>query len=165
MSQTPDTENIPQPDSAPDPADLAKRLARIERERQRVRPEDWQTLFRQMRTLLEQLSRHPFLKGDAEAEARLARMTSAADLEEFDRRVDHLAEYVMGKLAFNAAMKGEPVDPSQLHPTSTVQSRAMGAAAREAARYGPSGDDFDAPGDGDGDRPAPARPRRTVVRL
>lgn len=167
------------PPSEPDPsasteatlAALGKRLAAIDRERQRIRPEDWQTLFRQMRTLLDQLATHPFLRGDAEAELRLKRMMRAADMDEFDRRVDHLAAYVAGKLAYNAAIRGKEVDPSVLHPGSTPQARATGMAARASAQHGPSGDDFliqpDAAPDTQGgeDQPDPPRPRRSVLRL
>jgi hypothetical protein len=179
MSETPQPSSRPEANQT-DPAEqteatiaaLGRRLAELDRERQRVRPEDWTTLFRQMRVLLEQLAAHPFLRGDAEAEARLTRMMRASDLEAFDRGVDHLADYVAGKLAFNAAIRGKAVDPSALHPTSSVQTRATGMAARASAQHGPSGDDF-AIGDAAAPEPDPSRPespqpkppRRSMLRL
>jgi hypothetical protein len=182
MSDTDRTERDPQADPLVETeaviATLGRRLQEIERVRQMVRPEDWQTMFRQMGDVLGQLAAHPFLRGDAEAETRLTKMMRASDLEEFDRGVDHLADYVAGKLAFNAALKGKPVDPSALHPTSTAQSRATGMPARASAAHGPSGDDFmvDAPDVADeqtsdtgrdtgGETTVPDRPRRSVLRL
>ncbi len=141
---------------------LTEALARIDRERRRVRPEDWDTLFRQMRTAVQQLAAHPFLAGDAHAEMLLTRMAASPDLAEFDSRVDDLGEYVAGKLAFNAALRavrdGKEPDATALVP------RRFGATApgagRVVAQHGPSGSDFDLTGEG-----AMAQPRRGILRL
>lgn len=143
-------------------AALGEALQRIERERRRVRPEDWETLFRQMKTAIVQLGTHPFVAGDIHAEMLLARMAASADLEELDRRTDALGEYIAGKLAYNAALKavrqGQDPDPASLIP------RRFGATApgagRVVAQHGPSGSDFDLSGDG-----AAIQPRRGILRL
>jgi hypothetical protein len=143
-------------------AALAEALARIDRDRRRVRPEDWDTLFRQMRTAVQQLAAHPFLAGDAHGEMLLIRIAASPDLAEFDRRVDALGEYVAGKLAFNAALRavrdGKEPDATALLP------RRFGATApgagRVVAQNGPSGSDFDLTGEG-----AMAQPRRGILRL
>lgn len=141
---------------------LAEALARIDRDRRRVRPEDWDTLFRQMRTVLQHLATHPFLAGDAHAEMLLTRIAASPDLAEFDNRVDALGEYVAGKLAFNAALRavrdGKEPDATALVP------RRFGATApgagRVVAQHGPSGSDFDLTGEG-----AVTQPRRGILRL
>lgn len=141
---------------------LTDSLARIERERRRVRPEEWETLFRQMRSAMLELASHPFLAGDVHAEMLLSRMASAADLPDLDRRVDALGEYLAGKLAYNAALRavrdGKEPDPGVLMP------RRFGASApgagRVVAQHGPSGSDFDLSGES-----AAALPRRGILRL
>ena len=142
--------------------DLAVALAAVERERRRVRPSEWDTLFRQIQTLFIELGTHPFLAGDLHAEMLLARMGAASNLEEFDQRVTDLGDYVAGKLAYNAAIRaardGIEPDPADLLP------RRFGASApgagRVAAQFGPSGSDFAL-----ADDPAPARARRGILRL
>lgn len=141
---------------------LAEAIERIERERRRVRPEDWDTLFRQMRSAMLELASHPFLAGDVHAEMLLSRMAAAADLPELDRQVDALGEYIAGKLAYNAALRavrdGKEPDPAALMP------RRFGATApgagRVVAQHGPSGSDFDLSGES-----AAALPRRGILRL
>lgn len=146
-------------------AATARRIANLERERKRIRPEDWQTLFRQIRTLAGELVAHPFLKGDLEAEVRLDRMLLSADLEEFDRRVDDLAEYVRGKLAFNAAMealeRGDIAAATAPPPPAPPPPRPDAGLARMVGAQGPSGSDFDLGGPAGGDAPR----RRGVIRL
>lgn len=146
-------------------ADMARRIATIERERRRIRPEDWKTLFRQIRTLAQELIAHPFLKGDLEAEQRLDRMLTSADLEEFDRRVDDLGEYVRGKVAFNAAMdaleRGDTAAAAAAPPPVARPAPGASAVSRMAAAHGPSGSDFDLGGPAGGDAPR----RRGVLRL
>lgn len=142
--------------------DLGAAIERIERERRKVRPEDWDTLFRQMRAALEALGTHPFLAGDLHAEMLLSRMTAAADLEEFDKRVDALGDYVAGKLAYNATLKalreGREPDPAELQPRR-FGGTAPGAA-RVVAQFGPSGSDFELTGE-----PAGPKARRGILRL
>lgn len=142
--------------------DLGEAMARIERERRRVLPSDWDTLFRQMQTLFVELGTHPFLAGDAHAEMLLARMGAASDLEEFDRRVSALGEYVAGKLAYNAALRavreGREPDPADLIPRSFGASAP--GAGRVVAQVGPSGSDFAIASD-----PAPVEQRRSILRL
>lgn len=143
-------------------AALAEALQRIDRDRRRVRPEDWDTLFRQMKSAMVQLGTHPFIAGDIHAEILLARMAASADLEELDRRTDVLGEYIAGKLAYNAALRalrdGQEPDPASLIP------RRFGATApgagRVVAQHGLSGSDFDLSGDG-----AVPQPRRGILRL
>ena len=119
-------------------------LRRIERERKRVRPEDWATLFRQTERVLSDLVDHPFVKGDREAEIRLANIIYSADLEDMDRNVDRLAEYLIGKLEFNIKMRNRDAGqkderaPRYVAPASTTTE-----ATRAQARHGPSGSDFD----------------------
>lgn len=141
---------------------LAETMARIERERRRVRPEDWETLFRQLRSAMLELASHPFLAGDVHAEMLLSRLASATDLPDLDRRVDALGEYIAGKLAYNAALRavrdGKEPDAAALMP------RRFGATApgagRIVAQHGPSGSDFDLSGES-----AAALPRRGILRL
>lgn len=141
----------------------ARRLAEIERERRRIRPEDWDTLFRQIATMMQQLAAHPFIRGDLEAETRLEAMLGAPDMEAFDQATDRLAEYVEGKLAFNAALKAlEEGGPMPELPRLRSAGQATGQAVRAAASHGPSGSDFDL-GDG-ADAPQPLG-RRGVLRL
>lgn len=143
-------------------AELGRSIAAIERERRRVRPDDWDTLFRQMRDVLVQLSSHPFLAGDLHAEMLLSRLAGAADLPDLDARVDALGEYVAGKLAFQAALKaardGRAPDPADLLPRQ-FGGQAPGAG-RVLAQHGPSGSDFEISG---GDNTLP--PQRSVFRL
>ena len=136
-------------------------LDRIARERAKVRPEDWATLFRQMQTILRQLVAHPFVKGDREAELLVERILRSENLDEVDARTDVFAEYAMRKLDYiamlRAAQDGKPVD-TQRHVaprnTSSEVTRAEAAA-------GPSGDDF---GPGRDDTTSD-RPRRSLLRL
>jgi hypothetical protein len=142
--------------------ELGEAMSRIDRERRRVRPEDWDTLLRQIQTLFVELGTHPFLAGDAHAEMLLARMGAASDLEEFDRRVTDLGQYVAGKLAYNAALRalreGREPDPADLIPRSFGASAP--GAGRVVAQGGPSGSDFAIASD-----PAPAEQRRSILRL
>ncbi|WP_163850673.1 hypothetical protein [Pseudooceanicola aestuarii] len=127
---------------------LGRRLADAERERNRTRPEDWQTLFRQVATLATRLAEHPFIRGDAEAEQRVARMLRAPDLEIFDLRTDALAEYISGKLAFHAAMKAAAegkAQPDPDRPRLRQSAPSSSEATRMAAAFGPSGSDFALP--------------------
>lgn len=136
-------------------------LARIERERAKVRPEDWATLYRQMQSVLLQMANHPFVQGDMEAELLLERILRSENLDEVDARTDDFAQYAMRKLDYiamlRAAQDGKTV-PAQRHiaprNTSTEVTRA-------AAASGPSGDDF---GVGGADAAAD-RPRRSLLRL
>ncbi len=173
----------------------ARRIREIEREMRRVSRDDWDGLFRQMGTLLTTLAQHPFLRGDAEAEARLAEMFLAGDLEEFDRRTDRLAEYVYGKLDYNLALRAaaeaesqaeaaraeavraaqaagqdapDKPDPPAAAPAPRAQSpRGTQGTARRLMRSGPSGDDFDLgpDPDDDPDEPTETPPRRQRSRL
>ncbi len=106
-------------------AELAMRqieagLDRIARERAKVRPEDWATLFRQMQTILRQLVTHPFVKGDMEAELLVERILRSENLDEVDARTDIFAEYAMRKLDYigmlRAAQDGKPVDTQPCGP-------------------------------------------------
>jgi hypothetical protein len=135
-------------------------LVRIARERAKVRPEDWATLFRQMQALLQQLVTHSFVVGDMQAELLVERILRSETLEEVDARTDDLAEYVLRKAQYVAALKaakdGVSVDAPQhvaLRNTSSEVTRAEAAA-------GPSGDDF-----GIGGTATPDRPRRSLLRL
>lgn len=136
-------------------------LARIERERARVRPEDWATLFRQMQTLLLQLATHPFVKGDMEAELLVERILRSEDLDQVDQRTDEFADYALRKLSYIAMLKaaqdGAPVDaPQHVKPRNTTTE-----VTRAAAAAGPSGDDFPLGSTETGD----PRPRRSLLRL
>jgi hypothetical protein len=147
-------------------AELAMRsitvgLERIARERARVRPEDWATLFRQLKAVLLQLALHPFVKGDMQAELLVERILRSETLEEVDERVDDFADYAMRKQNYIAALKavaeGRPVEGQRhvaLRNTSSEVTRAASAS-------GPSGDDF-AIGDQGG---AADRSRRSLLRL
>jgi hypothetical protein len=141
---------------------LTEAMARIERERRRVRPEDWDTLFRQMRSAIQQLMSHPFLDGDTHAEMLMTRMAAAPDLAELDRRVDLLGEYIAGKLAYNAALRAvrDGTEPT----AADLIPRRFGASApgvgRVVAQHGPSGSDFDLNQDG-----TAVLPLRSTLRL
>ena len=136
-------------------------LARIERERARVRPEDWATLFRQMQTILLQLAKHPFVTGDMQAELLIERILRSDDLEQVDARTDEFAEYALRKLQYlaelKAAMEGKPVEA----PRHVAPRNSSSDVTRAAAAAGPSGDDFAA---GTEDASA-SRQRRSVLRL
>lgn len=144
---------------------LAERISRIERERNRVSRADWETLYRQISTLCHQLAESSFIRGDLEAESRLYAMLHASDLEEFDRRVDHLAEYVEAKLTHMAQLKA---DQTGTAPDEVPRLASRGLAApgltRMQSAAGPSGSDFilDTDSDAAGKRSAP---RRGVLRL
>jgi hypothetical protein len=136
-------------------------LARIARERARVRPEDWATLFRQIGTVLRQLATHPFVIGDMEAELLIDRVLRSETMAAVDERTDDLIDYVLRKADYVAALRaardGQPFDlPRHVAPrnTSSEVSRAEAAA-------GPSGDDF-LPGKAGSDQD---RPRRSLLRL
>lgn len=147
--------------------DLDQALRSIERERARVRPEDWQTLFRQLQTMLEDLVKQPFLVGDLEAEARLDAILMASDLPDLDAKVDHLAEYISGKLAYMAALseaEGGVQTPADVPYLAPTQSNAA-VVARVASSQGPSGSDFDLGGDADSAPETPSTGRRNVIRL
>lgn len=143
-------------------AELGIALARIERERARVRPEDWDTLFRQMARIMTELATHPFLAGDEHAEMLIGRAALSDDLEMFDARISELGEYVAGKLAYHEALKavreGREPDPALLVP------RRFGASApgagRAEAQAGPSGSDFEVTG-----KAEPVVVRREILRL
>jgi len=145
---------------------LQRRIDRIERERRRVGFADWSTLFRQIRTLCEQLAKTPFILGDLEAEMRLDQVLLAPDLEEFDRRVDHLAEYIEAKLAFNAAVKAEETGaPTEDAPRLRSRVPAAPGLSRMAAAAGPSGSDFDLDDPSNTAENGPSPRRRGVLRL
>lgn len=179
-----------EPQAPPDPdaiiAASARRIREIEREMRRVSRDDWDALFRQMGTLLTTLAQHPFLRGDAEAEARLAEMYLCTDLEEFDRRTDRLAEYVYGKLDYNLALRAaaeaearaqaaqaagedtpEPAETPAAPAPRAQAPRSTQGTARRLMRSGPSGDDFDLgpDPDEDPDEPTETPPRRQRSRL
>lgn len=143
-------------------AELGRSIAAIERERRRVRPGDWDTLFRQMTDVLRQLASHPFIAGDLHAEMLISRLAGAADLPDLDARVDALGEYVAGKLAFQAALKaardGREPDPADLLPRQ-FGAQAPGAG-RVIAQQGPSGSDFQITG-----QDTTNTPQRSVFRL
>ena len=136
-------------------------LARIARERARVRPEDWATLYRQLQSVLLQLATHGFVKGDIQAEMLIQRILRSENLEQVDSRTDDLAEYVLRKLnyiaALRAAQEGKPVEA--LHHVAPRNSATD--VTRAAAAAGPSGDDFVV----DGAEAGESRPRRSVLRL
>jgi hypothetical protein len=143
-------------------AELGRSIAAIERERRRVRPSDWDTLFRQMGDVLQHLASHPFIAGDLHAEMLIRRLAGAADLPDLDTRVDVLGEYIAGKLAFQAALiaarEGREPDPADLLPRQ-FGGQAPGAG-RALAQQGPSGSDFQIT---DNDKLPP--PQRSVFRL
>lgn len=145
---------------------LAERIARIERERRKVSREDWETLFRQISTLCRQLSESSFIRGDLEAENRLHAMMRAADLEDFDRRVDHLAEYVEAKLTHLAMLKANETGAT---PEEVPRLASRGLAApgltRMQSAAGPSGSDFILDRDDDDAAGKRTPPRRGVLRL
>lgn len=142
--------------------ELGEAIARIERERARVRPEDWDTLFRQMAQIMVDLATHPFLAGDVHAETLIERMAVSDDLEIFDKRVTELGEYVAGKLAYHEALRavreGRMPDPALLVPR-TFGATAPGAGRIEA-QAGPSGSDFELSGTAE-----PVAVRRDILRL
>lgn len=175
MPPAPPTDAEPTADLPPSAeaiaTELSQSLLQITREAARVRPEDWATLFRQLETALREMVAHPFIRGDLEAEARLDRVLRAQDLEQMNAQVDHFADYVIGKLAFNASLKGEgdaamPHRPTVSQDSSSVTTRAQAAG-------GPSGSDFDIrPPEtavnataSDGKDAAAAPIRRSVLRL
>lgn len=136
-------------------------LARIARERARVRPEDWATLFRQMQTLLLRLATHDFVKGDMQAELLIERILRSEDLVQVDARVDDFAEYATRKLdyvlAIKAARDGQLVEERR----HVAPRNSASDLTRAEAAGGPSGDDFSVAGqDGTTDRP-----RRSLLRL
>lgn len=143
---------------------LLKGLERIARERARVRAEDWQTLFRQLRTILIQLATHPFVVGDMQAELLIERLIESDDLEEFDVRVDDFASYAVAKLEYNAALRaaanGEHVEDV---PTFVAPQNSTTEVTRAAAVNGPSGSDFVFDEESDADSEPVAR--RSVLRL
>lgn len=142
-------------------ADLGEALYVMNRERTRVRSEDWKTLFRQLQTMVTELVQHPFMKGDAEAEVRIDAILLASNFEELDEKVDRLAEYVAGKLAYNAALEGkEPDSDAAGQPALRTQTRPGSEAARLAVAQGPSGSDFEID-----TRDDPTAKRRSVLRL
>lgn len=151
---------------------ISDALRRIERERKRVRPEDWATLFRQTERVLSDLVDHPFVKGDREAEIRLANVIYSVDLEDMDRQVDRLAEYLIGKLEFNMKMREQDSGKKDNRvPRYVAPASSTTEATRAQARHGPSGSDFDLtppstsdPGKGGNDTSKPPS-RRSVLRL
>ncbi len=158
--------------TAPDPenaaieamAQISDALMRIERERSRVRAEDWATLFRQTQDVLYELLTHPFVEGDMEAELRLQRIIYADDLEEMDKSVDFFAEYVVGKLEYHAAVKAHQEGKEHKDvPRFTTPSNSTSEVTRAQAMHGPSGSDFMIQNEDKTDS-APAQ-RRSVLRL
>lgn len=147
-------------------AELAMRaiedgLVRIARERARVRPEDWATLFRQMQTLLHQLATHRFVKGDMEAELLIERILRSEDLEQVDARFDDFAEYALRKLEYIHALRAAREGGEAEAPRHLALRNSASEVTRAEAAGGPSGDDF-AVG---GRETAPERPRRSLLRL
>lgn len=136
-------------------------LARIARERARVRPEDWATLFRQLQTLLLHLATHDFVKGDMQAELLIERILRSEDLDQVDARTDDFAEYAMRKLAYIAALRaakdGAPVEA----PVHFAPRNMSSDVTRAEAAAGPSGDDFMTKTE---DLTA-EKPRRSLLRL
>jgi hypothetical protein len=141
--------------------EITEGLERIARERAKVRPEDWATLFRQLQAALLQLLKHPFVTGDMQAELLVERILRSETLEEVDERTDDFAEYAMRKMQYVSALKtiaeGRPVEAPRhvaLRNTSSEVTRAQAAG-------GPSGDDFTV----DGAEAATGKPRRSLLRL
>jgi hypothetical protein len=145
---------------------ITEGLERIARERAKVRPEDWATLFRQLQAVLLQLSTHPFVKGDMQAELLVERILRSETLEQVDERTDDLAEYAMKKVEYIAALKaiaeGRPVEGRPGDGTRHIALRNTSSeVTRAAAAGGPSGDDFVV----GGQDAAENRPRRSLLRL
>ena len=140
---------------------ITEGLERIARERAKVRPEDWATLFRQLQAVLLQLAKHPFVMGDMQAELLVERILRSETLEEVDERVDDLAEYAMRKMEYVTALKamaeGRPVEA----PRHVALRNTSSEVTRAAAAGGPSGDDFMV----GGADAAESRPRRSLLRL
>lgn len=140
---------------------ITEGLDRIARDRAKVRPEDWATLFRQLHTNLLQLLAHPFVKGDMQAELLVERILRSETLETVDERTDDFAEYAMRKMQYISALKaiaeGRPVEA----PRHVALRNTSSEVTRAAAAGGPSGDDF-AVG---GEETAANRPRRSLLRL
>ena len=128
--------------------ELRAQLARARRRARTRTKDDWATLFRHMADAARRLADHPFLKGDAEAELRLKRTLAATDFEEMDRRLDHLADYLEGKMAAVAIRQGRTPPPPR--------ARRNGPDGRAMGSMGPSGDDFG---------PEAAPRRREMIRL
>ena len=145
---------------------LQRRIDRIESERRRVGVGDWKTLFRQIRTVCQQLAETPFISGDLEAEIRLERVLMAPDFDQFDQRVHHLAEYIEGKLEYiaaeNAVQTGKPVEEV---PRLMSRARLAPGLSRMVSVAGPSGSDFEFATRPDGPDDSQPRPRRGVIRL
>ena len=140
---------------------ITEGLERIARERAKVRPEDWATLFRQLQTVLLELAKHPFVQGDIQAELLVERILRSSNLEEVDERTDDFADYAMRKLQYiaelKAAMEGRPVEA----PKHVALRNTSSEVTRAAAAGGPSGDDFLI----GGEQGAADRPRRSLLRL
>lgn len=136
-------------------------LDRIARERARVRPEDWATLFRQMQTILMQLATHPFVQGDMQAELLVERILRSEDLEQVDARTDEFAEYAMRKLNYIAALKAARDGKAIVAEQHVAPRNTSSDVTRAEAAAGPSGDDFV----GRGEDAETSPPRRSLLRL
>lgn len=143
---------------------ILKGLHTIERERRRIRSEDWKTLFRQLSTTLTELAQHPFVIGDTQAEMLISRLIKSNDLEELDKCVDDFADYAVNKLRYNAQLKAvrEGKDPLDV-PLITAPPSSQSHVTRVQATQGPSGADFALVGETE--QEADLADRRSVFRL
>jgi len=140
--------------------EMRRRLARIERQRARIAPDAWRTIFRQMRTLCEQLIDQPFIREDAESMTRLGAVLSAPDLATLDERVSHLGRRVEERLRDRARQQGVP---EEALPRLLAMTMSSPDTSRLQAEAGPSGDDFIL--SGDDPRTAPRPMHRGILRL
>ena len=129
-------------------ADIMRGLRDIERERRRVRHEDWQTLFRQLGDVLTELSGHPFVTGDLQAEGLIRQILRSEDLEELDKCVDNFADYAVNKLQYNAWLraKANGRDPDEEIQAFARPTNTQTTVTRAQAANGPSGSDFEVKG-------------------
>ena len=156
-------EPLPETDADEVSANIARTLAQLDRDRVRTRREDWETLFRQMQTLLTELATHSCVVGDLEAEMLIEKVTLSEDLEELDARLDAFAAYAVAKLEYNAALRAQREGTQQEDvPVFTAPQNSLSEVTRAQAMNGPSGSDFDV-GSEEENEHAPSR--RAVFRL
>ena len=165
QDQTPQTGEIV--DANAGVLSIFRAMQRAERERARIRPEDWSTLFRQIQDVMIQLAGHPFVKGDMEAEMLIERISGSDDLEELDQRVDQFVSYAIGKLEYNAGLRAalEGKDPAEAEAVFRRPQASVTEVTRAQASHGPSGSDFAVANAVEDDEEEDLSLRRTVFRL